>query len=399
MGDKLDKFYTQTQLHQLAARKQICRECDQVTGVHQLTVGCKRCPTCSAINLLNGHCPDNKWAPRTGRRILLYNYHSPGDMVVTSAVVRDLAKGHPDKFQIGLSTHFPDFWLNNPHVVGIEHTTKVRKQGGKDFRYPAPKDKEVETIHCDVPLLGASNALPYHYIESMAKSLEAALNVPIPITRFHGDIHLGADEKKWMNQVEQEVGWEGPFWLVMAGGKTDLTCKWWNPTSYQKVVDHFVDRIQFVQCGSSSDWHTRMRNTIDLVGKTNIRQFIRLMYHASGVISPVSFAMHLAAAVPTKDGSFRPCVVIAGGREAPHWEAYPGHQFLHTVGMLDCCDRGGCWKNRCCKVGDGDDKDKEGLCALPVEINSRVSIPKCMTMITPEMVIRAIEGYLEKGKS
>ena len=32
----------------------------------------------------------------------------------------------------------------------------------------------------------------------------------------------------------------------------------------------------------------------------------------------------------------RPCVVIAGGREPPHFTAYPHHQFIHTVGALRC---------------------------------------------------------------
>lgn len=43
--------------------------------------------------------------------------------------------------------------------------------------------------------------------------------------------------------------------------------------------------------------------------------------------------------------------------EPPHWEAYPHHQFLHTVGALPCCGDGGCWKSRCQLVHDGDAKD------------------------------------------
>ena len=33
----------------------------------------------------------------------------------------------------------------------------------------------------------------------------------------------------------------------------------------------------------------------------------------------------------------RPCVVVAGGREPAHWEAYPDHQFIHNNGALRCC--------------------------------------------------------------
>jgi ADP-heptose:LPS heptosyltransferase len=137
---------------------------------------------------------------------------------------------------------------------------------------------------------------------------------------------------------------------------------------------------------------------LNLIGKTDIRQFIRLIYHADGVVCPVTFAMHLAAAVETRPGrpKNRACVVIAGGREPPHWEAYPHHQFLSTNGALSCCDNGGCWKSRCQLIGDGDAKDSN-LCEQPVQIAPDLRIPKCLDMITAADVIRRIELYYEGG--
>ena len=69
----------------------------------------------------------------------------------------------------------------------------------------------------------------------------------------------------------------------MAGGKYDFTAKWWDPASFQAVVDHFRDRITFVQCGEAGHWHPRLTGVMDLVGKTTLREFIRLVYHAEGV--------------------------------------------------------------------------------------------------------------------
>jgi hypothetical protein len=37
---------------------------------------------------------------------------------------------------------------------------------------------------------------------------------------------------------------------------------------------------------------------------------------------------------------------------ASQWEAYPGHQFIHTIGVLPCCRLGGCWKFRTIPPGD-----------------------------------------------
>jgi len=112
----------------------------------------------------------------------------------------------------------------------------------------------------------------------------------------------------------------------------------------------------------------------------------------------VTMAMHLAAAVPTPPGRLinRPCVVIAGGREPTHWEAYPAHQFLHTVGALPCCEKGGCWRSRCHKMGDGSKKDRKKVCEHPVPAGD-VSIPRCMDMITPEDVCRAVNRYRQGG--
>ena len=109
--------------------------------------------------------------------------------------------------------------------------------------------------------------------------------------------------------------------------------------------------------------------------------------------------MHLAAAVETRAGrkGARPCVVVAGGREPVHWEAYPTHQFISTGGALPCCAEGGCWKSRCQLVGDGDPKDSHNVCRMPVHVREDLRIAKCMEMISPEDVIRRIELYYRGG--
>ncbi|MEO6784628.1 MAG: glycosyltransferase family 9 protein, partial [Chthoniobacteraceae bacterium] len=177
-------------------------------------------------------------------------------------------------------------------------------------------------------------------------------------------------------------------------------------------VDHFKGRILFVQIGAEGDHHPALRGVLDLRGRTDVRQLIRLVHHSAGVLSPVTGVMHLAAAVPVRDGRplNRPCVVVAGGREPSHWEAYPHHQFLHTLGALPCCDNGGCWKSRTVPLGDGDKRD-QSLCVdvvnppkrRPPIQNSKLKIqnsqplPRCMSMITAADVIRAIERYHEAG--
>ncbi|MBS0203966.1 MAG: class I SAM-dependent methyltransferase [Planctomycetes bacterium] len=294
-----------------------------------------------------------------------------------TAAIRELHTAHPGQFQTDVRTSAEALWEHNPHL------TKLRDG-----------EPGVESIDVHYPLIHQSNQRPYHFLHGYTQFLEQRLGVRIPVTRFAGDIHLSAEEKS-----SPPLNGHSPpekFWIIVAGGKYDFTAKWWNPASYQQVVDHFRGRLEFVQCGEAGHWHPPLTGVQNLVGKTSLRELIRLMHFADGVVCPVTFAMHLSAAVETRPGRIkhRPCVVIAGGREPPHWEAYPHHQYISTVGTLTCCADGGCWKSRCQLVGDGDDKDRRNVCEQPVQVSADLRIPRCLEMITPEDVIRRIELYL-----
>ncbi|MEQ9410074.1 MAG: glycosyltransferase family 9 protein [Fuerstiella sp.] len=313
------------------------------------------------------------------QRLILKSFQSPGDILMLTAAVRDLHRSHARKFQTDVRTSCDDLWTNNPFLTPLKED-----------------DSDVESIDMHYPLIHQANQLPYHFIHGYRRYLEDRLSLRIEPSRFSGDIHLSDAEKS--SELTVAGLKEKPFWLIFAGGKYDFTAKWWDPQNYQAVVDHFAGRIQFVQCGSADHWHPRLNGVIDLVGKTSLREVVRLTYWSQGVVCPVTFAMHLAAAVEAPKGRprNRACVVVAGGREPPQWEAYPHHQFISTNGALSCCSDGGCWKSRCQQVDDGDSKDRH-VCEQPVELRRGLSIPRCMHMITPEDVIRRIELYFDGG--
>jgi ADP-heptose:LPS heptosyltransferase len=294
-----------------------------------------------------------------------------------TATVRDLHQSYPGAFITDVRTPCPAIWDNNPYLTRLEEGVGV------------------ETIDCHYPLINHSNEAPYHFIHGFTEYLNDALGIRIRPTLFRGDIHISELEKSWFSQVEEVLGQPRPFWIVVAGGKQDFTIKWWSAERFQEVVDHFRDRILFVQVGETGHVHPPLNNVIDLRGCTDLRQLIRLVHHAQGVLCPVTLLMHLAAAVETRPEMprNRPCVVVAGGREPPHWEAYPHHQFLHRAGALRCCDAGGCWRSRVVPLGDGDEKDLPRNCCADVV----AGLPRCMDMITSADVIRAIEVYFEGG--
>jgi ADP-heptose:LPS heptosyltransferase len=315
---------------------------------------------------------------RTPQKLILRNFQSPGDVVMLTAAVRDLHRCYPGRFVTDVRTSAPALWERNPYLTPLDES-----------------DPEVEIIECEYPLIHRSNETPHHFLDGFVTFLNDRLGLQIAVTEFKGDIYISAQEKEWFSAVEAERGESSPYWLLTSGGKYDYTIKWWDARRYQEVVDHFHGRIEFVQVGERSHHHPPLRGVVDLRGQTTLRQLVRLMYHAQGALSPVSLLMHLAAAVETSPGmpKNRPCVVVAGGREPPHWSQYPHQQFIHTVGALRCCDRGGCWKSRTKPLGDGDQKDRpENLC---IDVLDR--LPRCMHMIRASDVIRRVEAYFEGG--
>ncbi|HTD65748.1 MAG TPA: glycosyltransferase family 9 protein [Candidatus Limnocylindria bacterium] len=312
------------------------------------------------------------------RKLILRNFLCPGDLVLLTAVVRDLHRCHPGKFITDVRSSCPELWEHNPHLTPLRES-----------------DRDVEQIDCHYPLIDRCNEAPYHCIHGFADFLSERLQIPVRPTEFRGDLHLSADEQRWKSTVHELGGKDVPFWIVNSGGKFDFTIKWWHWRRYQEVVDHFAGRILFVQIGEVGHHHPPLRNVVDLRGKTDLRQLVRLVYHAQGVLCGVTALMHFAASVATRPDrpKSRAAVIIAGGREPAHWEAYPHHQFLHTIGALRCCETGGCWKARTRAIGDGEETDQpHNLCTDVVR-----GLPRCMDMISSRDVIRRIESYFIGG--
>lgn len=295
-----------------------------------------------------------------------------------TAAIRDIHLAYPGKFLTDVRTPFPELWEHNPYITPIDES-----------------DRGVAKILCSYPLINQSNETPHHVLHGFIQFLNDRLSLDIKLSALKGDIYILPEEKNWDSQVKEIAGRDIPFWLILAGGKRDITIKWWEPARYQRVIDFYRDRIQFVQVGAANDNHPKLNGVVDFRGKTTIRQLIRLIYHSQGVLCPVTSAMHLVSAVEVKPDmpKNRACVVIAGGREPSQWEAYPHHQFIHTNGALLCCDNGGCWKSRTVPLGDGDERDKpENLC---VDVVGK--LPHCMEMISPSEVIRRVGLYFKGG--
>jgi len=324
-----------------------------------------------------------------------------------TAAVRDLHRNYPKTYLTDVDTAAPDIWESNPFITTfgpndgqvVDLIDENRQYNHKDLKSVWAAGK-IPRVRLNYTAINRCNTSPTHFTEAFTEDLERLLKIRIFDRLGTPDIHLSLDETSWMSQVHESVGRDINYWVVVNGGKYDYTAKWWDPHRMQQVVSH-MKHINFVQCGENAHFHHQLvgSNVINLIGKTDMRQFIRLIYHSSGVVCPVTLAMHLAAGVPVRyekcyGRHVRPCVVIAGGREPMRWEAYNNHAYLHMCGRLTCCQGGACWKSRVVKLGDSEEHDRS-LCEFPEVTENNTIIPKCLKMITVDDVVRAIQSYIQ----
>ena len=311
------------------------------------------------------------------KKLLLINRLAPGDVLVMSSAIRALHETYPGEYLTDIRTPCNELYNNNPYITKLNYSeaeytaiNKTLSKGKEDGKVLEMGD--ITVIDMQYPEIHRSGKSGAHFGCGHRKFLQRVLGVKIKQDDIRPDIFLSQAERDWLSPVVDKRNYEGSFWAINAGSKGDFTLKQY--PYYQEVVDALKDEVQFVQIGQKSHNHNPLRGTIDMVGETTIRELIRLIYHADGVLTCVSLPMHIAAALG------KPCVVVAGAREGTRWELYPNHQFLYTNGCLPCAPYDGCWRARL------------------EDCNNKVEgVPKCLEIIKPEEISRAIRKYYEGG--
>jgi len=317
--------------------------------------------------------------------ILLIHWRSPGDITCMTACVRDLVLTYPGRFEVHVAGACSELWEHNPHVARVWGACPPRSIARYRLSYAAK--------------LRQSNQNPQHLLAAFHADLGQQLGVPVPVLLPRGDLYLS--DRQCDHRPLAEA-----YWFLVAGGKDRVATKLWSPARFQQTVDLLSEReIQIVQGGAAhrGHRHASLNGVRNCVGQTSLRDVLWWIYHADGVICPPTFAMHVAAAFE------KPCIVIAGGREPWWWGAYVNawerhfgpdcqpvqvpHRFLHTLGSLDCCRHGGCWKTRVLADQEGDPH----ACVNTVQNSDEDTLPACLNMITPQMVVDAVGSYSEAG--
>jgi hypothetical protein len=305
------------------------------------------------------------------RKIILRQGQSPGDILTMTRAIGDLKRTYPDML-IDVRSPCPELWSNNPHLTPLDEND--------------PNVEVFDVAYDDINISGWDGL---HFSDAFRHDIEKKVGVDIKKTGLLPEIYLSDEEKGWVNQVEVEFGWKGAFWIINAGIKPDNELKKYH--RWQEFVDLFNEqfgyKIKLVQIGHASHIHPELDGVFNLIGKTDMRQMIRLHYWAHGIISPISFPFVLAAAFE------KPHVIVAAGKEGIRWHLYPNGRWLHTIGALECCKFDGCW------LGGG-----KGACKDLIEVKTKgkpetglllEQVPRCFEMIKPYQILDAVKSYYE----
>lgn len=236
-----------------------------------------------------------------------------------------------------------------------------------------------------------ANGAARHYSAFYHEELARLSGVPLPVRDIRPVVALSSlDRESWRPA--------GAYVIISPGWKADMPVKAWPPRFWQATVDALRQHVEVVQIGAVSSRHTNpaLTGVTSMVGRTSLRHLAALVGGSSACVSGTSMLMHLAAAFN------RPCVVLAGGREPWWWTAYTRsvfeattglpipedfvpHDFLDSIGTMDCCKSRGCWKytlegrTKCLHLVPGEDRQ----------------YAQCLHEISPDLVFSRVLAAMD----
>lgn len=298
------------------------------------------------------------------RNLLLRNDQCVGDLVTITAAIEALAQQHP-QYRVSVQCPHPDVFRNNPHVHRLEL--------GADY--------EVVPMHCHIATrasINRSNQQHNHFMDCWTQHLAQSLGVDLVTTTNRPHLYLS----EWEREVRPAILPPGRFAIVNAGFKGDYTAKHAGTAKYQAIVDALPE-ITFLQVGTEGE-HKPLSGAINLLGKTSVRDLIRMAYWCDFVVTPVSALHHIAAAFSKPSFTFN-------SREPDWFIRYPTSTIYSSNGLLPCCKENACWRSK----ADPNDADSS-RCALPV-LRDNEWVPTCLDRIPVCRVVEDIRALYEYG--
>ncbi|MEA2626940.1 MAG: hypothetical protein QOD06_2985 [Candidatus Binatota bacterium] len=181
-----------------------------------------------------------------------------------------------------------------------------------------------------------------HWSSKLGQYLAFARHLGIEDEAIDFDLRLREDEERRVDELLG--GLRGPFAAAFVGSSWES--RWWWPEATAEVAEALASRhgLETVLLGAPSETELARQvsaraaaATLDLSGRTTLRDLIGIFRRASIAFGPDSGPMHLAAAVGRR-------VVSLWGATSPFRSAPHASEHLALVGHVACHP---CYLRRC----------------------------------------------------
>lgn len=248
-----------------------------------------------------------------------------GDVVMALAVVRAIRERNPAA-RINFVTEYHEFLAGHPLLDRVLSPAQAQAAGLRnvvELRYEV-----------FVPP-------PLHLIDYFAGCVGLrGIARDIPLPDYTGEL----------GDLRSAVPATRPWIMVCRNAGPFTPNKDWPADRWDRLVAQLARDATVVDLGQPPAVAPAGPRHVDLRGRTSIRQYCALLSLADLVITPVTSAVHIAAAYQV------PTVSVLGGYESPANTAYPRHTALHRP--VPCSP---CWLRTPCPY------DRKCLGAISVE--------------------------------
>lgn len=285
----------------------------------------------------------------TKKALDYYNENKPNKVVLRqsgtvletlalTALVRDIHKCYRGLFVIDVRTDHLEIWENNPLIEKVD-------------------GRSAKTIDFGFNLDQFTNSYQTHFMGMFHDQFNAAMGLDVILTDQKADLYI--------SDYESSLARDDEYWLLDFTFDAVQPTKNWNIEKY----DQLKEALSEVK-------------TVEIREYENLREVIRLYHACKGVICHSTAAVHFAGSIPNKsrNSNIRPCIVIGGDVDDVASHHYPGHEYINSIGCLECSKTGGCHRNIRCL-------DEVHL------KNQKVS--RCMNNISADSVINAVSKFLK----
>jgi hypothetical protein len=299
------------------------------------------------------------------KEIIIVQNLSPGDTCGGAIpLIESIHKQFPNQYLTDFQgTCANDFFKNSPYITKLPDSAE-RYKADYNMNGNSHRSFSFAQSHCD------------HFTQYFK------LSTPLINQTRKPTIYLDEKEK------ERWPGLPDKFLVLTAGWKPDCSIKGKNHHLLWGEAVEFckAHNVSVLQVGQDGHNHPLIPGTIDMRGKTSIRQLIRLVYHSIGTMSSISMLTHISAAFDVPNF----CV---SSRESQDFAQYRTTVSLNCIGLLPCASgdgsSGGCWRNTLDEEHYLDGVKRQDICALPIIQEDGTKVPKCVDIIRKSGALQA----------